>query len=144
LSQHRGKVVVLTFGYTFCPDICPATLVELAQVRAKLGEAAKRLQVAFITLDPERDTPERLRSYTTAFDPTFVGLTGSATQLAQVREAYGVIAEKQVVPGTSAEYLLAHSAYVYVIDPKGQLQLRYPFGESIDDMADAIQDLLRR
>jgi protein SCO1/2 len=144
LSRHRGEVVLLSFGYTFCPDVCPTTLAELAQVRARLGEAAKRVKVAFITVDPERDTPERLRTYTGAFDQTFVGLTGSAAQLAQVREAYRVIAEKQVVPGTSAAYLFAHSAYTYVIDPEGRLQQLFPFGVSIEEMVDEIKQLLGR
>lgn len=98
LSQLRGKVVPLNFGYTFCPDVCP-TLVELSQVRARLGDAAKRVQVAFITLDPERDTLEPLRLYTTAFDPSFIGLTGSDEQLAQVRKMYGVMSERQAVSG---------------------------------------------
>ena len=143
LSQYRGKVVLLDFGYTFCPDICPTTLAELAQVRAQLGEAAKQVQVVFITVDPERDSSERLRSYTEAFDPTFIGLTGSAEQLAEVRQAYDVVAEKQVVPGTSAVYLIAHSAYVYLIDPEGRLQQRFPFGTSmIKDITEAIQTLL--
>jgi protein SCO1/2 len=143
LSQYRGKVVLLHFGYTFCPDICPTTLAELAQVRAQLGQAATQVQVVFITVDPERDSPERLRSYTAVFDPTFIGLTGSAEQLAAVRQAYEVVAEKQVVPGTSAAYLIAHSAYVYLIDPEGRLQQRFPFGTSmINDITEAIQTLL--
>jgi protein SCO1/2 len=144
LSHHRGKVVLLSFGYTFCPDICPTTLVELSQVRARLGEAAKRVQVVFITLDPKRDTPERLDIYTKAFDPTFIGLTGSEEHLAQVRRMYGVIAEKEVVPGTSAEYLIAHSANTYVIDPEGRLRLLFPFGMSVEEMADDILQLMRR
>jgi protein SCO1 len=144
LSHQRGKIVLLSFGYTFCPDVCPTTLVELSQVRARLGEAAKRVQVAFITLDPERDTAERLRLYTTAFDPSFIGLTGSAAQLEEVRRAYGVIAEKQVVSGTAAAYLIAHSAYTYVIDPEGRLRLLFPFGLSIEEMADDIKQLMRR
>jgi protein SCO1/2 len=143
LSQQRGKVVLLSFGYTFCPDVCPTTLVELAQVRVRLGDAAKRVQVVFITLDPERDTPERLNAYTKAFDQTFIGLTGNAEQLAQIREKYGVIAEKEVVAGTSAGYLIAHSAYVYVIDPGGRQRLVFPFGLSIEEMADDIKQLLR-
>jgi protein SCO1/2 len=117
--------------------------VELSQVRVRLGDAAKRVQVAFITLDPERDTPERLNTYTKAFDQTFIGLTGNAEQLAQVRQMYGVIAEKEVVAGTSAAYLIAHSAYVYVIDPGGRLRLLFPFGLSIEEMADDIKQLLR-
>jgi protein SCO1/2 len=144
LSQQRGKIVLLSFGYTFCPDVCPTTLVELSQVRARLGAAARRVQVAFITLDPERDTAERLRLYTTAFDPSFIGLTGSAAQLAEVRRAYGVIAEKQVVSGTAAAYLIAHSAYTYVIDPEGRLRLLFPFGLSIEEMTNDILQLLRR
>jgi protein SCO1 len=143
LSRNRGKIVLLSFGYTFCPDVCPTTLVELSQVRSRLGEAAKRVQVAFITLDPERDTPERLRAYTSAFDPTFIGLTGSEEQLAEVRTVYGVMAEKQEVPGTSAPYLIAHSAYTYVIDPAGRLRLLFPFGMSIEELADDILQLLR-
>jgi protein SCO1 len=144
LSQQRGKVVLLSFGYTFCPDVCPTTLAELSQVRTRLGEAAKRVQVAFITLDPERDTPERLGIYTKAFDPTFIALTGSAEHLAQVQNMYGVIAEKEVVSGTSAGYLIAHSAYTYVIDPEGQLRLLFPFSISIEEMADDILQLMRR
>jgi protein SCO1/2 len=143
LSQQRGKVVLLSFGYTFCPDVCPTTLVELSQVRARLGDAAKRVQTAFITLDPERDTPERLSIYTKAFDPTFIGLTGSVEQLAHVRTMYGVIAEKETAHGGSAGYLIAHSAYTYVIDPKGQLRVLFPFGLSIEEMADDIKQLLR-
>jgi protein SCO1/2 len=142
LSQHRGAVVLVDFGYTFCPDVCPTALVELAQVRARLGEAGKRVQVVFVTIDPERDTPERLRSYTAAFDPSFIGLTGSPAHLAQVRQAYGVVAEKQVVSGTSAAYLMAHSAYVYVIDPQGQLQGLFPFGMAVEDMAAQLKRLL--
>jgi protein SCO1/2 len=144
LSQLRGKVVLISFGYTFCPDVCPTTLVELSQVRARLGDAAKRMQVAFITLDPGRDSLERLRIYTAAFDPSFIGLTGSDEQLAQVRKMYGVTAEKQAVPGTAAPYLIAHSAYTYVIDREGRLRLLFPFGLSVEEMADDIVQLLRR
>src|SRR5262245_44005123 len=99
LSQQRGKIILISFGYTSCPDVCPTTLVELSQVRARLGDAAKRVRVVFITLDPERDTPERLSIYTKAFDPTFIGLTGSAEQLAHVWTMYGVIAEKDTATG---------------------------------------------
>jgi protein SCO1 len=144
LSKHRGEVVVLSFGYTFCPDVCPTTLVELAQVRALLEGLAGRVRVLFITLDPERDTPERLGVYATAFDPSFLGLTGTPDQLAQVREAYGVKARKEVVPGTSAEYLIAHSTHTYVIDPAGRLRLVFPFGMSIEEMTHDLKLLLTR
>jgi protein SCO1/2 len=144
LSQQRGKVVLLSFGYTFCPDVCPTTLVELSQVRVRLQEAAKHVQVVFITLDPERDTPERLEIYTKAFDPSFIGLTGSVEQLAQARMMHGVMAEKQVVAGTAAPYLIAHSAYTYVIDREGQLRLQFPFGMPVEEMANDVLQLLRR
>jgi protein SCO1 len=144
LSQLPGTVVLLSFGYTFRPDVCPTTLVELSQVRARFGDAAKRMQVAFITLEPERDTLGRLCAYTAAFDPSFIGLTGSDAQLAQVRKMYGAASEKQVVPGTAAPYPIAHSAYTYVIDREGRLRLLFPFGLSVEEMADDIVQLLRR
>jgi protein SCO1/2 len=144
LSRHRGDVIAINFGYTFCPDVCPTTLAELAQVRAKLGPAGNRLRVVFVTVDPERDSAERLRAYTQAFDGTFVGLTGSPEQLAAVQRSYGVVARKQTVRGTSAAYLMDHTAFVYVVDPGGQLRLMFPFGTSIDDMTHDIGLLLRR
>lgn len=144
LSRQRGNVVALAFGYTFCPDVCPTTLAELAAAKAKLGDDARRFTVAFITVDPERDGPERLRSYTAAFDRAFVGLTGSSEQLVAVRQAYGVVARKRVVSGTSAAYLMDHSAFVYVVDGDGRLRLMFPFGTSIENMAHDIRLLMRR
>lgn len=143
LSRHRGDVVAIVFGYTFCPDVCPTTLAELAHVRKKLGPAARRLRVIFVTVDPERDSPERLRAYTQAFDRTFMGLTGSPEALAAVQKAYGVVARKRAVGGTSAAYLVDHSAFVYVVDAEGQLRLMVPFGTSIDDITHDIGLLLR-
>ena len=143
VSQHRGAVILLFFGYTSCPDVCPTTLVEMSQVRAILGEMADRVRFVFITVDPERDTPERLGTYVGAFDPTFIALTGSAEQLAQVRRTYGAIAEKQKPRGTAAAYLMAHTASVYVIDPEGQLRLQFPWGMSVEDMVQDIKLLLR-
>jgi protein SCO1/2 len=144
LSRQRGHVVALTFGYTFCPDVCPTTLAELAATRLKLGDDARRFTVAFITIDPERDEPERLKTYTAAFDRSFVGLTGSTEQLAAVRQAYGVTAIKRTVAGTSASYLMDHSAFVYVVDADGRLRLMFPFGTSVEDMAHDVRLLMRR
>jgi len=134
--------VVLFFGYTFCPDVCPLTLSEMVQVRRRLGARAARLRIVFITVDPERDSIERLRTYVGAFDPSVLGLTGDQDALARVREAYGVVAEKRIVPGTKAAYLIDHSAFVYVVDPEGRLRLMFPFGTSIDDMAHDLALLL--
>jgi len=144
LTRERGKVVALWFGYTFCPDVCPTTLAELSQARTQLGPDGKRFRIVFVTVDPERDTPARLREYVKAFGGSFTALTGSPEQLAQARKAYGVVAEKRVVAGTAASYLIDHSAFVYVIDPGGQLRLMFPFGMSIPDMVHDIKLLLQR
>jgi protein SCO1/2 len=143
LSEERGKVVALWFGYTFCPDVCPTTLAELSQARQRLGKDAGRLRVVMVTVDPERDTPARLREYVNAFSGAFTALTGPPDRLAAVRKAYGVVAEKRVVSGTSAAYLIDHSAFVYVVDPAGQLRVMFPFGMSIDDMVHDFKLLLQ-
>lgn len=144
LSDHRGKVVVLYFGYTSCPDVCPTTLAQLADVKTQLGEAAARLRVALVTVDPERDTPKRLRTYTTAFDPTFLGLTGSKEALGKVWKAYGVFAEKKRVVGSPLGYLVDHSATTYVVDAEGQLRLAVPFGTPTDTLLHDLRTLLKR
>jgi protein SCO1/2 len=142
LSAEQGKVVALWFGYTFCPDVCPTTLVELTQARQQLGKNADRLRIVFVTVDPERDTPERLREYVKAFGGNFIAATGTPERLAQARKAYGVVAEKRVVKGTSAAYLIDHSAFVYVVDPAGRLRLMFPFGMSVEDMVHDFKLLL--
>jgi protein SCO1/2 len=144
LSRERGKVVALSFGYTFCPDVCPTILAELAEARTRLGADAKRLHIVFVTVDPERDTPAQLRRYVSAFDRSFTALTGPPGRLTEVQKAYGVVAEKRIVAGTSANYLIDHSAFVYVIDPAGQLRLMFPFGMSIEDMVHDFKLLLQR
>jgi len=143
LSRERGHVVALWFGYTYCPDVCPTTLADLSQARQRLGKDAARLRIVLVTVDPERDTPARLREYVNAFGGAFTALTGPPDQLAVARKAYGVVAEKRVVPGTAATYLIDHSAFVYVVDPAGQLRLMFPFGMSVDDMVHDIKLLLR-
>ena len=143
LSRERGKVVALWFGYTFCPDVCPTTLSELTRARERLGKDSQRFRIVFVTVDPARDTPARLREYSSAFGGGFTALTGPADQLAQIRKAYGVVAERRVVAGTSAAYLIDHSAFVYIVDPAGQLRVMFPFGMTIDDMVHDIKLLLR-
>jgi len=144
LSRHLGKVVALGFGYTSCPDVCPTTLAELAQARKKLGAVGKDFQVIYVTVDPERDSVERLRDYVTAFDPTFIGATGSPTQLADVRKAYGIQISKQPIAGSHAAYLVHHSSFVYFIDRTGKLRSMMPFGgRSVDDIVNDIGVLLR-
>ena len=106
LSHYRGKVVVLAFGYTSCPNVCPVTLAVLAQAHRALGKRAAEVQVIYLTVDPERDNAQRLKDYLAAFDPTFLGGTGTPTEMAAVRQSYGVTAEKV---GGGKDYGIAHS-----------------------------------
>ncbi|HLU04984.1 MAG TPA: SCO family protein [Woeseiaceae bacterium] len=140
LKRFRGKAVVLGFGFTSCPDVCPVTLAILAQARRKLGELADDLQVVYITVDPERDDAEQIRTYLAAFDPTFIGGTGTDAQLAAVREEYGIIAKKQV---EGDNYTFAHSSYTYLIDRDGKLRALMTYGHSADDFAHDIRILLQ-
>lgn len=144
LSRQRGRVVVIAFGYTFCPDVCPTTLAEFAQVKARLGAAEKLVRFVFITIDPERDTAERLRAYTAAFDRSFLGLTGTPAELEAVRRAWGVVARRQVVAGTAAAYLVDHSASIYVVDREGRLRVVFPFGTPVEDMTHDIKLLTEK
>lgn len=143
LSDFRGQVVLLFFGYTSCPDVCPTTLAELRQVRADLEEDAQWVQVIFITVDPERDTPDRIQNYVSAFDPTFVGLSGNELELEAVWQAYGVIREINDTTVTGAGYLVTHSARTYLIDPDGNLFLSYSYGTPPDDILHDVRLLLK-
>lgn len=139
LSRYRGKVVVLGFGYTSCPNVCPATLAVLAQAHRKLGTLGSQVQVIYLTVDPERDTAERLNQYLAAFDPTFVGGTGTAAEMAAVRSSYGVTAEKH---GSGSNYAVAHSSFIYLITRDGKLRALMPFGHKADDYVHDISMLL--
>jgi protein SCO1/2 len=139
LANYRGKVVLLGFGFTTCPEVCPTTLAVLAQARKRLGAQADQVQVLYVTVDPERDNPERMRGYLRGFDPTFVGLTGAPDQLAGVRAKYGVTAERKNI-GDS--YSVAHSSSVYLIDRKGLLRGMMPYGRGPDDFAHDVRILL--
>lgn len=139
LASYRGKVVLLGFGFTSCPEVCPTTLAVLAQARKRLGAQADQVQVVYITVDPARDDAARLRGYLAGFDPTFVGGTGKAEQLAAVRAQYGVTAERKSV-GNS--YSVAHSSSVYLIDRKGLLRGMMPYGRLPDDYVHDVRMLL--
>jgi protein SCO1/2 len=142
LSRYHGKVIALGFGFTSCPDVCPVTLAKLAQVRKKLGAAGKEFQVVYVTVDPERDNAERMRKYLTAFDPSFIGATGTAEQLAGVRETYGILANKQIDKKNPSNYLVHHSSFVYLIDRQGNLRAMVPFGGPVDDVTSDVKTLL--
>ena len=121
LDDFKGKVVALFFGYTHCPDICPTTLADLAQVMSILGKDANKVQVLFVTVDPERDQPEMLVKYVSAFDRTFLALSGDAQATEQAAKAFDVTYQQQP---TGSSYSVDHSVGVFLIDPQGQVRLR--------------------
>jgi protein SCO1/2 len=141
LADYKGKVVVVFFGYTQCPDVCPTTMADLAAVMQKLGPQADQVQVAFITLDPERDTQQLLASYVPAFDKRFVGLRGTPEQTAKVAKEFKVLYSK--VPGTEpGSYTIDHTAGSYVFDRDGRLRLFIRHGQGPDPIVHDIRQLL--
>lgn len=141
LSDFRGKVVAVFFGYTQCPDVCPTTLAEFVQVHRRLGPKADKLQVLFITVDPERDTQQLLAEYMPAFDPRFIGLRGAAQDLRKATDAFAVTYTK--IGGQAGKnYTFDHTAYVFLVDPSGQLRLKVPHGQSAEALTTLIQEIL--
>jgi protein SCO1/2 len=143
LTEMRGKIVALFFGYTSCPDICPTTMAELKQALQKVGTEADQVQVLFVTVDPQRDTPERVQEYVNHFNPDFIGLSGTEPELAKVWSDYGVF--REIVDGTSsAGYLVNHTARVTLIDQQGNLRVSFPFDTPVDDVVHDLNLLLRQ
>ena len=139
LADFRGKVVTVFFGYTQCPDVCPTTLTEMAEVMGLLGEKSDKVQVLFVTVDPERDTPELLAQYVPAFDPRFLGLYGDATATEKVAKEFKVFYQK--VPGSRpGTYTVDHSAGSFVFDARGRTRLFVKHGQGAEKLA---QDLRR-
>jgi len=143
LSEKRGDVILLYFGYTFCPDVCPTTLSELRRVVADLGENASRVQVVMVTVDPERDTPEKLQEYMSLFNPAFIGLSGSVDEMEKVWKDYGVYREVTELPNSASGYLVNHTARVYLVDPDGNLRLSYSYGTPPDDIVHDLKILFK-
>ncbi len=140
LSDFRGKVVVLFFGFTHCPDVCPTTLAELAMVAKELGNDADRLQVLFVTVDPERDTREMLQRYVPSFNPGFLGLYGDAEATAKAAKEFKIFFQKQPLP--SGGYSVDHSAGTYILDQQGRLRLFAQYGRPAADLLHDIRILL--
>lgn len=140
LGDYRGKVVALFFGYTHCPDVCPTTLADMAQVMRQLEKDSDKLQVLFVTLDPERDTRELLAQYPPAFHPGFVGLSGDAAATAQTAKAFGVMYQRQ--EGKNGAYTLDHSAGTYLIAPDGRRVLLAPYQQKVEWLVQDIRLLL--
>jgi protein SCO1 len=142
LSDQQGKVALLFFGYTNCPDVCPVTLSDFRRVKQQLGEQAEDVRFVFITVDPERDSLERMKAYLQGFDPAFIGLSGDQAVLQQVWADYGVLVEKQET-ASAAGYLIDHTARVYAIDKQGHWRLTYPFGIEPEKIARDVAHLLK-
>ena len=141
LSDFAGKVVVVFFGFTLCPDVCPTSMQELAEVKQMLGKDGDRLQGIFVTVDPERDTPEVLKAYMTNFDPTFLALRGTPEQLAVVAKDFKIY-YKKVDGKTPTSYSMDHSAGSYVYDPVGRLRVYSRYGSGAQALAADIKILL--
>lgn len=143
LADFRGKAVVMFFGYTQCPDVCPTTMTEMASVMQALGPLADRVQVLFVTVDPERDTPERLAGYVPAFDPRFLGLAGDKGATEKVAKEFHVFYQK--VPGKEpGSYTMDHTAGSYVFDPQGRIRLFVRHGQGPEPIAHDLKILLSR
>jgi len=143
LSEMRGEIVLLFFGYTSCPDVCPATMAELRQALSELKEQeAARVKVVFVTVDPERDSPERAQEYVARFDPAFIGLGGTQAELENIWTAYGVyreITQEQ----SAAGYIVNHTARVSMIDPQGNLRVSFGFDTPVEDVVHDLKLMLR-
>lgn len=139
LADFRGQVVMLYFGFVQCPDVCPTALTRAVAVKQLLGEQASRLQVIFVTVDPERDTPELLREYMAAFDPGFLALTGNATEIKTVADEFKVYYRK--VP-TGSSYTMDHTALSYLLDPLGRLRVALRHEQTAEDYAADVRTLL--
>jgi len=143
LSDYRGKLVLIYFGYTFCPDICPATLANVAQALRTMDTKADDVQLIMISLDPERDTPKKLAEYVAHFHPSFIGITGSKEQLDETASLYGIFYEK-TEGAVNTGYMIDHTATLLVIDREGYLKLVFPFGVTAAEIADDLKYMLRQ
>ena len=143
LSEARGKIVLLFFGYTSCPDVCPTTLATFKQVFDRLGDDAQKVAVVMVTADPDRDTPDKVASYAAHFNPDFIGLSGSIADLEPIWEQLGVFVEKEDT-GSAAGYLVSHTASVYVLDQNGSLTMTLPYGTAASDITADLNELLKQ
>lgn len=141
LADFRGKVVTLFFGFTHCPDVCPTTMVEMAAVMKELGPDADRLQVLFVSVDPERDTAEVLKRYVPAFHPSFLGLTGSVDEVTRTAKEFKIFFQKQKL--ASGGYTMDHSAGTYILDGEGRLRLFAQYGVGAQVLLHDIRLLLK-
>lgn len=148
VSDYKGKMVVVLFGYTHCPDVCPTQLNDMQKLLTKSGDKSDQVQVLFVTFDPERDTPKVLKEYLAFLHPTFVGLTGTKEEIASVARQFRAQYIRREV-GSEAGYMIAHSSVVYLLDQQGQLHNIYfqnleDSESTIDEMAEDMQQLIKK
>ena len=143
LSDAKGKIVLLFFGYTSCPDVCPITLGTFKQVHERLGDDAQKVAFVMVTADPDRDTPEKVSESVSRFNPEFVGLSGSRADLEALWDELGVFVEKQDT-GSAAGYLVSHTSSVFVLDGNGSVLMTFPYGTTAIDMADDLTQFLKQ
>ncbi|MEX2182520.1 MAG: SCO family protein [Gemmatimonadaceae bacterium] len=141
LAEHKGSIVLVYFGYTHCPDVCPTTLSDWAQARRALGDRAARVQFVFVSVDPERDTPELAQAYARQFDRAFVGLTGTEAQIDSMKAAWRIAAYPEGDTRTRA-YSVAHPAYTFLVDRQGRLRFLYEPGVRGEELARDLRKLL--
>ena len=142
LSDLTGKWVLMAYGYTHCPDVCPLTLSILRDVRKSLGAQANQLAVVFVTIDPERDTAEIMGKYAAHFDPSFKALSGTLEQIAAAAKPYNVKYEK-AASTSAADYAMKHTAFIYLIDPRFRWRVTFPFGVKSEEIASDLKYLMQ-
>lgn len=144
-EDFRGRFQLIAFGYTFCPDICPTTLVDMASVLKNLGPESKKLQAIFVTVDPERDTLEQMRQYTEFFDPRILGLTGSPALIRRTAENFRIRYQKIEDPGAApGSYAMDHSSGLFLLGPDGQYLRKFAYGTPVERITEALRPLLQR
>jgi len=143
LENNTGKFLLIFFGYTHCPDVCPTTLYEMKEIKARLKNNAEHVEFIFITVDPERDTQEQMSRYLSTFDQSFFGLTGEIDQLEKVWKDYGVFREIQKTQ-SSMGYLVDHTSRLYLVNSEGELMLTYLYETSIDELVSDLNYLIRK
>lgn len=143
LNDQRGKVVLLFFGYTNCPDVCPTTMAVWKQVQQALGPDADRVRFVFITVDPDRDTAERLKEHLAIFRTDFIGLSGTSDELNAVYQSYGIYHEKAEAQGSAAGYLVSHTAATLFIDPEGRWRGLFSYGTPADNIVPDVRQALK-
>lgn len=142
LSSLRGKAVLIFFGYTSCPDVCPTTLSKLSEVYRRLGDDAKRVKTLYITVDPARDTPAILKDDLSSFDVDALGLTGTRNEIDKVVALYGAHYEIIPLPNSAAKYSVAHTATLYALDTKGRTRLEFPYDAKVDEIVAGVKAIL--